>query len=92
MRSIILRLGLLLVLATAVPAISFGQCPMCKISAETNMKNGGTAGQGLNKGILYLFATPYLIIGGLGLLWYRNRVKERDNDMVVELPSEAQLN
>ena len=58
------------------------QCPMCKISAESNLNNGGTAGKGLNKGILYLFATPYLIIGGLGYFWYRNRKQVQD-----EVPS-----
>ena len=69
-----------LLLATLTVALSFGsmapaaaQCPMCKISAESNLNNGGSAGQGLNKGILYLFATPYLIIGGLAFVWFRNR-------------------
>lgn len=50
-----------------------GQCPMCKISAESNMRDGGTAGRGLNSGILYMFALPYLLIGTLGYLWYKNR-------------------
>ena len=27
------------------------QCPMCKMSAESNLKNGGTVGKGLNAGI-----------------------------------------
>lgn len=48
------------------------QCPMCRISAESNLKAGGTAGKGLNKGILYLFFTPYIIIGSLGYLWWKN--------------------
>ena len=55
------------------PASGYAQCPMCKISMESNLENGGTAGKGLNKGILYLFATPYLIIGGIGYVWWRNR-------------------
>jgi hypothetical protein len=46
---------------------------MCKISAESNMRDGGTAGRGLNSGILYMFALPYLLIGTLGYLWYKNR-------------------
>ena len=49
------------------------QCPMCKISAESNMRNGGEAGAGLNNGILYMLATPYVIIGLIGFVWYRNR-------------------
>ena len=52
------------------------QCPMCRMSAEQNLKDGGTAGKGLNAGILYMLATPYLLVGGLGLVWWRNRRKE----------------
>ncbi len=55
------------------PTVSVAQCPMCKISMESNLNNGGTAGKGLNKGILYLFSLPYLIIGGLGYYWYKNQ-------------------
>lgn len=72
-RRLLAATSLLLVLALAMPATAFAQCPMCKISMESNLENGGTAGQGLNKGILYLFATPYIIIGGIGYVWYRNR-------------------
>jgi hypothetical protein len=50
---------------------------MCKMSAESNMKNGGTAGRGLNAGILYMLAAPYLIVAGVGVWWYRNRRKEQ---------------
>lgn len=49
------------------------QCPMCKMSAESNLAQGGTAGKGLNKGILYMFIMPYLLVSTLGFLWYRNR-------------------
>lgn len=54
------------------------QCPMCKIAAESNLKNGGTAGKGLNVGILYMLATPYLIVGTIGYVWWRNRRKEKE--------------
>ncbi len=54
------------------------QCPMCRIAAESNLKNGGTAGKGLNNGILYILATPYLLVGVIGFVWWRNRRKEED--------------
>jgi hypothetical protein len=54
------------------------QCPMCKISAESNLRDGGSAGKGLNTGILYMFAMPYLLVGTLGFLWYKNK-KNYDN-------------
>ena len=56
------------------------QCPMCKMAAESNLKNGGTAGRGLNNGILYLLATPYLIIGGIAYVWYKNRKKPEEQE------------
>jgi hypothetical protein len=49
------------------------QCPMCKMSAESNLRDGGTEGKGLNTGILYMFTLPYLLVGTLGFLWYKNR-------------------
>lgn len=49
------------------------QCPMCKISAESNLRDGGTAGKGLNAGILYMFVLPYLLVGTLGILWFKNK-------------------
>ncbi len=56
------------------------QCPMCKMSTEQNLKAGGTAGKGLNKGILYMFAAPYLMVSTLGFIWWYNRRKEDDMD------------
>lgn len=54
------------------------QCPMCKMAAESNLENGGSAGAGLNKGILFMLSMPYIIIGCLGFVWYKNRTKEED--------------
>ena len=88
---LLVRLSLVFVLATATQ-VGLAQCPMCKISAETNLENGGTAGKGLNKGILYLFATPYLIIGGIGYMWYRNRKRQREGAEEILPPLDAQLN
>ena len=51
------------------------QCPMCRLSAEQNLKDGGTAGKGLNKGILYMLSLPYILVSTLGFIWYKNRKK-----------------
>lgn len=51
------------------------QCPMCKMAAESNLKNGGSAGKGLNAGILYMLLTPYILVGGLALWWIKNKKK-----------------
>ncbi len=62
---------------------SSAQCPMCKMSAESNLKNGGTAGKGLNAGILYMLALPYTLMGTIGYIWWRNRRKEEDEVEVL---------
>jgi hypothetical protein len=64
-------------LAVASPQLP-AQCPMCKMSAESNLKNGGSTGKGLNTGILYMLALPYLLVGTIGYIWWRNRRKEED--------------
>ncbi len=56
----------------------YTQCPMCKMAAESNLENGGTAGQGLNTGILYMLMMPYLLVAILGYLWYRNRKSDAE--------------
>lgn len=66
-------LFLLLILPSDVAA----QCPMCRMSAESNLANGGTDGKGLNTGILYMLAMPYLLVGAIGLWWWKNRKPEQ---------------
>ena len=52
---------------------SYAQCAMCRATLENNVSNGDIGiGASLNFGILYLFVMPYLIIGVVGYLWYRN--------------------
>jgi len=51
------------------------QCPMCRATAESNLANGGTEGRGLNSGILYMLGMPYLLIGTIAFLWWKNRKK-----------------
>lgn len=46
------------------------QCAMCKSVVEANLESGGTIGAGLNDGILYLMAMPYISIIVIGLVWY----------------------
>ena len=80
MKSRILRFALLLALAFSFSAPLEAQCPMCRMSAESNLKDGGSAGKGLNAGILYMLATPYVLVGFFGYMWYRNRRKEHDSE------------
>ncbi len=61
-----------------------GQCPMCRMTLESNLKNGGSQGSGMNAGIMYLLFTPYILVGGIAYVWYRNRKKRGDMDMDIE--------
>lgn len=67
---------------TSVPTVE-AQCPMCRMSAESNLKNGGSSGQGLNNGILYMLITPYLLVGVVGYIWWRNRRKEGEEEELI---------
>lgn len=69
------KTAIIIILLLTVLSLS-AQCPMCRIAAESNLENGGTAGQGLNAGILYMLAMPYLLVATLGFIWYKNRKKE----------------
>lgn len=64
---------LLFTMVSSFPASA--QCPMCRSSVESAMKDeGNTKGLGLNDGILYLLAVPYLAVAVIGGVWY---VKKR---------------
>jgi hypothetical protein len=66
----------LVLLVTLAPESAMAQCPMCKASAESSMKEGSRVAIGLNKGILYLLMMPYLFYGVLFLLyWFKTRRK-----------------
>ena len=51
------------------------QCAMCKAVAEdgASQANGGVA-SGLNKGILYIMAVPYVLILTAGLVFFRKKI------------------
>ena len=52
------------------------QCAMCTATVESNLKSGGTTGSGLNGGIMYLLAVPYLAMAAIGILWYKKYRKK----------------
>lgn len=48
---------------------TFAQCSIC---TKTASQLGEEAGRGLNGGILYLAAAPFLILSYIGYKWWRN--------------------
>ena len=58
-----------------VAHVAYSQCAMCTEVADEASRNGNSAGDGINKGVLYLFLSPYLIVGTIGFIWWRSRRK-----------------
>ncbi len=67
--------------ATILSNELFAQCPMCRMTAESNLANGGVDGAGLNAGILFLLATPYFIIAFFAYNWWRNKKSQEELDV-----------
>jgi hypothetical protein len=74
----------LLVLFVLIGNEGWAQCAMCRGSVESSMGNGrNNVGVGLNTGIMYLFVTPYLLVGVMGYLWYRNSKRNQKEQEFV---------
>jgi hypothetical protein len=61
------------------------QCAQCAATVATNMKSGDTTANGLNKGILFLLAAPYLAVCIVGYVWYK---KYRRKNISIDIPNE----
>jgi len=48
---------------------------MCKSVVESNIDGGSAIGAGLNDGILYLMAMPYISLVLIAFLWSRHSRK-----------------
>ena len=54
------------------------QCAMCRTTVESTISNGrSNVATGLNTGILYLLAAPYLLVGAIAWMWFRQSKKEQ---------------
>lgn len=52
------------------------QCAMCRAVLES--EEGQTAAQGINDGIVYLMAIPYILVAGISYFIYRKFYKVND--------------
>ncbi len=68
-----------------VANFGYAQCAMCQATIESNLDAGGTTGSGLNNGIMYLLAAPYLVVAGVGYLWY---TKYRKKNVSIDMRAE----
>lgn len=64
-----IKLLLLLLVLLILPSVAEAQCAMCRAVVESEA-DGKTA-EGINNGIVYLMAIPYVLVAGLGYFVYR---------------------
>lgn len=62
-------LGVLVVAFILVPLVSEAQCAMCRAVLES--EGNTTTAEGINNGIVYLMAIPYVAIGVLFYFVYK---------------------
>ena len=53
---------IILVAFVLLPSITEAQCAMCKASVESSQGQKNSVAGGINHGILYLMAVPYLLL------------------------------
>ncbi|MHA7056007.1 hypothetical protein ACWGOQ_0002220 [Aquimarina sp. M1] len=70
MRTQILYISVLLLLFTVS---ADAQCAMCRAVLES--EEGQNTARGINNGIVYLMIIPYVLIGVVGYVLYRNKKK-----------------
>jgi hypothetical protein len=70
---------LFLVCVLGFQLMASAQCAMCRTQVVNNVSHGETSvAAGLNFGILYLFFTPYLLVGVVIFLWFKySKINER---------------
>lgn len=72
------RFVLLLVVVAALVLInqtSFAQCAMCQATAESSLDAGASTAEGINKGIMYLFFMPWIVLATVSYFWWRANKK-----------------
>lgn len=74
----------LIALSLLIPFLNWAQCAMCRTQIKNNVSHGETElAAGLNLGILYLFFTPYIVVGVVAFLWFRYSKKNERKISIV---------
>ncbi len=69
-----IRLVILFLMLLLVPEVAEAQCAMCRAALESEADN--SQAEGINNGIVYLMAIPYILVAGLFFFIYK---KMRNN-------------
>lgn len=68
-----LYLVVILIVFFLLPSSLEAQCSMCRAVLES--EEGQTTAKGINDGIVYLMAMPYILVAGVGYVVYRMMYK-----------------
>ena len=63
----------ILIVLCLLPEAVEAQCSMCRAVLES--EEGQATAKGINNGIVYLMAMPYILIAGVGFVVYRMMYK-----------------
>jgi hypothetical protein len=85
LRKIFFLFSLVLLFSLLINTVQ-AQCSMCTINAEQGVKNGNTVSAGLNTGVLYLLAIPYLVTMVVGIIWYKKYKKKNIHLNIKQQP------
>ncbi len=77
-----IKRGVFFVLLAISQMQLFAQCAMCNETARTSTSTKMDEAEALNDGILYLLATPYLVIGTvIAIVIYMNKKAKRKQEV-----------
>jgi hypothetical protein len=65
----LIKIVLFFIVLLLTDLLTYAQCSIC---SKTASQMGEEAGRGLNGGILYLAAAPFLILSYIGYRWWKN--------------------
>lgn len=69
------RIAILLMLILFISISAEAQCAMCRAVLES--EESQSAAKGINNGIVYLMAIPYILVFGIGYFVYRKYFKSK---------------
>jgi len=81
MKNLVFVVLMIFALSLSFTPTAQAQCTMCTINAEQGAKDGNSVTKGINNGVLYLLGTPFLLILGVGSIWY---FKYRKDEGTIE--------
>lgn len=71
---------LILLILTFSCSHIYSQCAMCTATAESSRSAGASVAESINKGVLYIFTMPFLLIATVWYFWWRaGRKAEEEN-------------